>query len=122
MSITTPLSLRHSADRVLRGASLACALTAAVVLLLILVFLTQASWPLLQQPELLLSAQWRPTAGQFGLQAMLAASLLSSLLALLLAVPAGLLVSIWLIFYAPLAVARGYGAMLGLMASIPSVV
>jgi phosphate transport system permease protein len=122
LSISTLLSLRHSADRLLRAASLACALAAAVLLLLILVFLTQASWPLLQQPDLLLRAEWRPTAGQFGLQAMLGASLLSSLLALLLAVPAGLLVSIWLSFYAPPAVARGYGAMLGLMASIPSVV
>lgn len=122
MSISTPLSLRHGADRLLRAASLACALSAAVLLLLILVFLTQASWPLLQQPELLLGTQWRPSAGQFGLQAMLAASLLSSLLALLLAVPAGLLVSIWLIFYAPPAFVRGYAAMLGLMASIPSVV
>lgn len=122
MSLSTPLSLRHSADRLLRAASLACALTAAVVLLLILVFLTQASWPLLQQPESLLGTTWQPANGLFGLQAMLGASLLSSLLALLLAVPAGLLVNIWLIFYAPPVVARGYGAMLGLMASIPSVV
>jgi phosphate transport system permease protein len=97
-------------------------LTAAVVLLLILLFLTQASWPLLQQPASLLGATWQPANGLFGLQAMLGASLLSSLLALLLAVPAGLLVSIWLIFYAPAAVAQAYGAMLGLMASIPSVV
>jgi len=122
LSSSTPLSLRPNLDRLLRAASLGCALTAAVVLLLILVFLTQASWPLLQQPASLLGTIWQPSSGQFGLQAMLGASLLSSLLALLLAVPAGLLVSIWLIFYAPPAVARVYGGMLGLMASIPSVV
>ena len=104
MSSSTPLSLRHNLDRLLRAASLGCALTAAVVLLLILLFLTQASWPLLQQPASLLGATWQPANGLFGLQAMLGASLLSSLLALLLAVPAGLLVSIWLIFYAPAAV------------------
>lgn len=118
MSLNTPSSLRHGADRLLRGASLACALSAAVVLLLILLFLTQASWPLLQQPASLLGASWQPAKGLFGL----GAPLLSSLLALLLAVPAGLLVSVWLVFYAPPAVARLYGALLGLMANIPSVV
>ena len=121
MSLST-LSSRRSADRLLRGASLACALGSAVLLLLILAFLTQASWPLLQQPAGLLEASWRPTQGQFGLQAMLGASLLSSLLALLLAVPAGLLVTVWLVFYASPAMARLYGALLGLMASTPSVV
>lgn len=122
MSSSTPLSLRHGADRLLRAASLACALSAATVLLLILVFLTQASWPLLQQPGQMFGATWQPASGLFGLQAMLGASLLSSLLALLLAVPTGLLVNVWLIFYAPVGVARIYTAMLGMMASIPSVV
>ncbi|MFZ3186178.1 MAG: phosphate ABC transporter permease subunit PstC [Pseudomonas sp.] len=122
MLTNMPSSLRHGADGLLRAASLISALAAAVVLLLILAFLTQASWPLLQQPESLLGTIWQPKSGLFGLQAMLGASLLSSLLALLLAVPAGLLVSIWLIFYAPPSLARAYAAMLGLMASIPSVV
>jgi phosphate transport system permease protein len=122
LSSSTPLSLRHGADRLLRAASLACALSAAAVLLLILVFLTQASWPLLQQPGQMFGATWQPASGLFGLQAMLGASLLSSLLALLLAVPTGLLVNVWLIFYAPVGVARIYTAMLGMMASIPSVV
>lgn len=122
MSSSTPLYLRHSADRLLRAASLLCALSAAVILLLILLFLTQASWPLLQSPSDLLGATWQPSKGLYGLQAMLGASLLSSLLALLLAVPSGLLVSIWLIFYAPTPVARAYAGLVGLMASIPSVV
>lgn len=122
MSNSTPLFRRDSADRLLRSLSLLCALAAAVILLLILVFLTQASWPLLQDPGNLLGNSWQPSKGLFGLQAMLAASLLSSVLALLLAVPAGLLVSIWLIFYAPRPLASAYSALLGLMASIPSVV
>ncbi|MEK8080015.1 phosphate ABC transporter permease subunit PstC [Pseudomonas sp. XK-1] len=113
---------RDSADRLLRSLSLLCALASAMILLLILVFLTQASWPLLQEPGNLLGNSWQPSKGLFGLQAMLAASLLSSMLALLLAVPAGLLVSIWLIFYAPRPLASAYSALLGLMASIPSVV
>lgn len=119
---STRLSLRHSADRLLRSVSLLCALAAALILLLILIFLTQASWPLLQDPSNLFGAPWQPSKGLFGLQAMLGASLLSSLLAMLLAVPAGLLVSVWLIFYAPVSVARVYSVLLGLMANIPSVV
>ncbi|WP_425199709.1 phosphate ABC transporter permease subunit PstC [Pseudomonas aeruginosa] len=122
MLSNTPLSLRQGADRVLQASSLACALSAAAVLLLVLAFLTQASWPMLQHAGDLLDSTWRPARGQFGLQTMLGASLLSSLLALLLAVPTGLLVNVWLIFYAPTVVAKGYAAMLGLMASIPSVV
>jgi phosphate transport system permease protein len=122
LSLNITSSLRPSADRFLRSASLLCALTAASLLLLILLFLTQASWPLLQDPARLMSTNWRPSSGEFGLQAMLGASLLSSVLALLLAVPTGLLVSLWMVFYAPAYLARPYSAMIGLMASIPSVV
>ena len=61
-----PLFRRDSADRLLRSLSLLCALASAMILLLILVFLTQASWPLLQEPGNLLGNSWQPSKGLFG--------------------------------------------------------
>jgi phosphate transport system permease protein len=117
------LSLSRANDAWLGAALRSCALAVSVILLLIVAFITQASWSLLQTPAAWLgSAAWHPLAHSYGMLAMLAATIATSALALALAVPLGLGVALWGRFYAPAWLGRLYRTGMGVMAAIPSVV
>ncbi|MEX2488795.1 MAG: phosphate ABC transporter permease subunit PstC [Pseudomonadales bacterium] len=102
------------------AAGLAGLLLIPVVLLLIL-----ESLPLLAPAALwesLTSAAWHPRAGEFGLLAMMVASLLISALALALAAPLGILYAVWLNLYLPRRWTNRLRPLQELLAGIPSVV
>lgn len=112
-------------DRLLRFVSIMTALVAGALLLLIVGELLRAGWPALRALSLgewLFSAQWSPTEGQFGLGAMLAASLITSMLALAIAAPIGVFLGGWLHLSAPKWLASPVRALQGVMAGVPSVV
>jgi phosphate transport system permease protein len=112
-------------DRLLRLITGSAAAVAGLLLLLILAEMLRASWPALTTLQLrdwLLSGQWAPADGEYGLGAMLAASLVTSILALAIAGPAGIVLGAWLHLSAPAWVAAPLRALQGLMAGIPSVV
>jgi len=112
-------------DRLLRLITGSAAAVAGLLLLLILAEMLRASWPALTTLPLrdwLLSGQWAPADGEYGLGAMLAASLVTSVLALAIAGPAGILLGAWFHLSAPTWVAAPLRALQGLMAGIPSVV
>jgi phosphate transport system permease protein len=101
----------------------ACAVSVSLIMLLILAYITHASWSLLHSPAIFLgSSQWHPLEQSYGLLAMLAASVASSFLAMLLVVPLGIILAIWGRFYAPPHIGTLYRVFMGLLASIPSVV
>ncbi len=92
-------------------------------MLLILGYITHASWALLQTPGAwLIDSRWQPLEGVYGLLPMLAATLLSSALAMLIVIPLGLVLALWGRFYAHPVLAAVFRIFMGLMASIPSVV
>lgn len=92
-------------------------------MLLLLAFVTQASWGFLHEPTRWLGgAVWHPLEQRYGMLAMLAATLVSSALAMLIVVPVGLVVAIWGRFFAGKVVGTAYRALMGVMASVPSVV
>ncbi len=112
-------------DALLRFLSIMAALVAGTLLLLILGELVRASWPALRSLPLggwLLSGHWAPSEGEFGLGAMLAASLITSVLALAIAGPVGVFLGGWLHLSAPARVASPLRALQGVMAGVPSVV
>lgn len=112
-----------ASDAWLAAALRASALGVSAIMVLILVFITQASWVLLQAPASWLgSAEWHPLDHAFGLLAMLAATVATSVLALALAVPLGLGVAVWGRFYAGTLTGTAYRCGMGVMASVPSVV
>ncbi|HHJ80003.1 MAG TPA: phosphate ABC transporter permease subunit PstC [Candidatus Tenderia electrophaga] len=99
-------------------------LTTALIILAVLGFLLQASWPLLQDQGLgfVSEAEWYPYEQLYGLLPVLVGSFWSVVLALLLAVPTGLAAAI---LCAELLPERGRAALrfsMELMAGIPSVV
>ena len=102
-----------------------CATVAAVVTLLIVVFLCAQSLPVLSEIGLtrfFTDQLWAPTRGHFNLLPMMVGTLYATLGAVLLAGPCGIAVAIFAMFYAPPVMARLLHGVLGLLAGIPSVV
>ena len=112
-------------DRQLAALLLGCALLAATIVLLILLFLVKESWPMLQHVPLIrfvTDASWHPVDGLYQLTPMLSATLYSTLGAVLLAAPLGIASALFSRYYAPPFLAGCYCRLIELLAGIPSVV
>jgi phosphate transport system permease protein len=118
------LSLSRT-DRHLVALLRGCALLAAAIVLLILLFLIKEAWPLLRHVPLtrfISDASWHPVQGLYQLTPMLSATLYSTLGAVLLATPLGIGSALFSRYYASGYVAGGYRRLIELLAGIPSVV
>ncbi|MEK6596101.1 MAG: phosphate ABC transporter permease subunit PstC, partial [Pseudomonadota bacterium] len=112
-------------DKLLMGILRAGAMIAALVMLLILIFLMHESWPALSTLSIgcfMTDTSWHPLEGAYNLMPMLSGTLLASAGALLLAVPLGLASAIFIVFYAPPYPAAIYKRLIELLSGIPSVV
>lgn len=97
----------------------------AAILLLILVFLTGESLPVLREIGFLrfgTDSDWHPTQNQFNLAPMLLGTLLVSLGAVSIAMPFGIASALFCCYWAPPSIATFYRRLLELLAGIPSVV
>jgi phosphate transport system permease protein len=106
-------------DRVARSSLLAMALTSSAGVLLIALFVLVEGWPALSS---LFGPSWSPEDGHFGVLPMLAGSLAVTLGALLMAVPAGVGVALFLTEVAPPRLAGVVRPLLQGLAGVPSVV
>ena len=121
---TSSLSRRH-ADRRLAPLLAVLAAGAALILLLVLVFLLREAWPVLNGDSwqrFFGDDGWYPLEGRFGLLAMVWATLAATFGAILLAAPLGLACAVFVCFYTSPGLAKLYRMMLALLAGIPSVV
>ncbi len=83
------------------------------------------SRPILQDQSLLsllLSVEWRPLQGKFGMLAFLAGTVYVTLLAMVVAVPVSVLSAVYLSEYAPKVVRNALLPMIDLLSGIPSVI
>lgn len=118
------MSLSHPDNTLLwllRGGAMLC----AAVVLLILAFLANESWPILHHQAIthfFTDPSWHPTEGFYNLMPMLSATFFSTLGALLLAIPLGIASALFSCFYAPAWVAGSFRRLIELLAGIPSVV
>lgn len=106
---------------IVRGA----AAVAAGIVVLVLGFLLLEAAPALGQigfVRFLRDGAWHPRSGQFGMVAMVVATLLVALGAVLLAAPVGLGSALFARFCAPPLVGTAYRRLIELLAGIPSVV
>lgn len=116
---------RMQTDRLLVCILRVGATVAALVMLLILMFLLFESWPALTGLSLMrfvTDAVWHPLEGAYHLMPMLLATLLASIGALMLAVPLGLASAVFIVFFASPRLAAVYKRLIELLAGIPSVV
>ncbi|MVA97876.1 phosphate ABC transporter permease subunit PstC [Nitratireductor sp. CAU 1489] len=120
----------HGTPNALKDAVFVVVLWASGVLAIgamagVLIVLAIGSAPALSQAGLaafVLGADWYPTAGEFGLVAMVAATLAVSAGALLVAGPLGILCAVYIRYYAGDLAGAAFRVVLMTLAAIPSVV
>jgi phosphate transport system permease protein len=127
---TRTFSLKEFNRRLRHGDAIFDALTLTAALLALLVVLA-IGWQLWQEShftrqtfgwELIIGADWNPYDDKFGALPFIYGTLQTSLLALLIAVPLGLFIAIFLAELAPAWLSRILGFLVELLAAVPSVV
>ncbi len=111
-------------DRAFRGLTVGCGVLVLVILGLIAYSTTREAWPAFadQGPGLLTSSRWAPNAGVFGSLPFVYGTLITAAIALMLAVPVSVGIALFLSVVAPRRLRRAAGALVDLLAAVPSVV
>ena len=126
-----PTSARSGAggagERVFRGLTSGAGLVVVGAVVLIGVFLIVRAVPSLiaNHADFFTSAQFNtadPNNLQFGIRDLLVVTVLSSLMALVIAMPIGLGIALFLTQYAPARLARPFAFVIGVLAAVPSIV
>jgi len=114
----------HRGDRIFNRSMTAAAFTSLVVLAGIAVFLGIQAVVALQTQGLafLFTTQWDINVPAAGIWGMLYGSVLLAVIGLFIAVPASILLSVFIVFLAPRRLARVMTNVIDLMAAIPSII
>src|SRR5207302_11208044 len=115
---------RHFGDLALRGIAGAAALTVLLVLILIAYKVTEQASDAISTFGLgfLTSSEWNAVTNTFGARDLIWGTAVTSFLALLLAVPISIAIGLFLSELAPRRLRGPVGALVELLAAIPSVV
>ena len=134
MSIATAPPLRANdatearvGDRLFKSVAALAASTITIVIGLIAIFLLVHAIPALRanHANFFTSGQFKTTDGNnlaFGIRDLFMVTLLSSLWAMALAVPIAIGIAVFLTQYAPVRLSRPFGAIVDLLAAVPSIV
>jgi phosphate transport system permease protein len=111
-------------DMVFRHLTRAAALAVLIILSGIIVSLVRGSWPALRTFGIgfLFDEVWNPVTEKFGAIAPIYGTIVTSLIAMLIAVPVGLFISLFLTELCPLWLRRPIGIAIELLAGIPSII
>jgi len=112
------------ADRVFRSATVLCALSVLLLLLLLVSTLVWKSLPAVRAfgAGFIWSNAWNPVTGAYGALSSIYGTLATTLIALLLAVPLSLTIAFFLVELAPPFVSRPVGVAIELLAAVPSII
>lgn len=115
---------KHLADRLFHLATSVFAGSILVIVAAIIIQLVTMSWPSIVKFNwrFIVSSDWDPVAGMFGVLPLIYGTVVSSTIALLLAVPLGLGVAIFLSEIAPPWLRGPVSFLVELLAGIPSVI
>jgi phosphate transport system permease protein len=122
-----PRRLRRPAERVIESALFLCAAGSVLVtagIIAVLVVETFAFFREVPVTDFLFGTVWTPAFSDkhFGVLPLVAGTALTSAIAMLLALPAGILIAIYLSEYAPSGRRRGVKPVLEILAGVPTVV
>jgi len=111
-------------DAAFRQVTRAAAITVLVILGGIIVSLVLGAWPALRTfgVGFLFDETWNPVTEKFGAIAPIYGTVVTSLIAMLIAVPVGLLIALFLTELCPLWLRRPIGIAIELLAGIPSII
>ena len=127
--VSLPLSsarLRRSyrTERMFENTTLACALFVAAMFLGIIVSLFDGAWPSIRAfgASFFFTEAWNPVTERFGALAPIYGTLVTSMIAMLIAVPIGIGIAIFLTELCPRGLRRPIGVAVELLAGIPSII
>ncbi|TNE92699.1 phosphate ABC transporter permease subunit PstC [Thioclava sp. L04-15] len=111
-------------DRVFGTLTFAAAVVVLLTLLGVFVSLAMGAWPAFQHfgASFLVTAKWNPVTDRFGALAPLYGTVVTSVIAMLIAVPVGLGIAIFLTETCPRILRRPLGIAIELLAGIPSII
>jgi phosphate transport system permease protein len=111
-------------DNAFRGTTRAAAISVLVILGGVILSLVLGSWPAIKAFGFgfLLTEQWDPVADKYGALAPIYGTLVTSFIAMLIAVPVGLLITLFLTELCPKWLRRPIGIAIELLAGIPSII
>jgi phosphate transport system permease protein len=111
-------------DAAFRHLTRAAAFGVLIILSGVIVSLVLGAWPALSQFGFgfLVSERWNPVTENFGALAPIYGTLVTSLIAMLIAVPVGILIAMFLTELCPLWLRRPIGIAIELLAGIPSII
>jgi phosphate transport system permease protein len=114
----------HRADRIFHRITLACAIFVMLMFAGVLFSLVEGAWPAIATFgwQFLVTDIWNPVTERFGGLAPIAGTLITSLLAMLVAVPVGIGIAIFLTELCPRPLRRPIGIAVELLAGIPSII
>jgi phosphate transport system permease protein len=123
-SRSSRLSRLRWGDALFRAATRAAALAVLGVLAGVMVALVAGALPALTTFgfDFLITQRWNPVTEQFGALAAIYGTLVTSFIAMLIAVPIGLLIAMFLTELCPLWLRRPIGIAVELLAGIPSII
>jgi phosphate transport system permease protein len=118
------LSRLKLGDRVFRNLTLAAAAFVLLLLSGVILSLVIGAWPALSKfgPGFLVSERWNPVTENFGALAPIYGTIVTSLIAMLIAVPIGLMIAMFLTELCPQFLRRPIGIAIELLAGIPSII
>jgi phosphate transport system permease protein len=111
-------------DRLFRNLTRAAAVTVLLILAGVIVSLIVGAMPALQAFgfNFLIEQRWNPVTEKFGALAPIYGTLITSAIAMLIAVPLGLLIAMFLTELCPMWLRRPIGIAIELLAGIPSII
>ena len=111
-------------DIAFRGLTRAAAVFVLLLLSGVIISLIIGSWPALSNfgPGFLVSERWNPVTENFGALAPIYGTLVTSFIAMLIAVPVGLMIAMFLTEMCPQWLRRPIGIAIELLAGIPSII
>ena len=115
---------QRSGERYFRSATLVAALLVLALLGGVAVSLLQGAWPALSHFKLAFLTReiWNPVTAEFGALAPIYGTLVTSVIAMLVAVPIGFGIAIFLTELCPRALRRPVGVAIELLAAVPSII
>jgi phosphate transport system permease protein len=118
------LSRLKLGDRVFRNLTRAAAAFVLLLLSGVILSLVIGAWPALSKfgPGFLVSERWNPVTENFGALAPIYGTIVTSLIAMLIAVPIGLMIAMFLTELCPQFLRRPIGIAIELLAGIPSII
>src|SRR6202007_39773 len=111
-------------DRLFHRVTLACAIVVVAMFVGIIWSLTAGAWPAIQAFGLpfLWTEAWNPVTEKFGALAPIYGTLITSFIAMLISVPVGIGIAIFLTELCPRSLRRPIGIAVELLAGIPSII